>query len=121
MKTMLMTHIAKVRCMRMEKNKRLFLSVSEMDIQKLDEGRATYGMNRSQYIRHLLSKQKKPIAPSIKYQTLVERFNQIDMELRVIALKEELTVEEKLLVFTKIEELRELLGKGGGFGQLDQR
>lgn len=116
-----MTRTAKVRCMKMEKNKRLFLSISELDIQRLDEGRATYGMNRSQYIRHLLSKQKKPVAPSVKYQTLVERFNQIDLELRVIALKEAMTVEDKLLVFTKLEELRELLGKGGGFGQLDQR
>ena len=99
----------------------MFLSVSEEDLIRLDEGRETYGMNRSQYIRHLLSKQKKPVAPSVKYQSLVESFNKIDLELRVIALKDSLSVQEKLLVFTKLEELREILGKGGGFGKLDQR
>lgn len=105
----------------MEKNKRLFLSVSDEDLERLDKGREPLGMNRSQYIRYLLSKQKKMVAPSVRYQALVEQCSRIDLELRVIALKDSLNNEEKLLVLKKLEELREILGKGGTFGQVDQK
>ena len=36
-------------------DKRLFLSLSADDLARLDKRRAEYGMNRSQYIRYLLS------------------------------------------------------------------
>ena len=47
-------------------DKRLFLSLSEDDLARLDKRRAEYGMNRSQYIRYLLSSQRKAIPYSIK-------------------------------------------------------
>ena len=52
----------------MADNKRLFLSLPEEDVKKLDVLRAELGMNRSRYIRYLLSGQKKQICPSIRYR-----------------------------------------------------
>lgn len=45
--------------MAQEKNNRLFLSVSDTDLYKLDILREEMGMNRSQYIRYLISGQKR--------------------------------------------------------------
>lgn len=95
--------------MAQEKNNRLFLSVSDADLSKLDSLRAELGMNRSQYIRYLIEGQKKLLIPSIKYKELITKVSQIDLSLRVIALKDEMSEKDKLLVYSKIEEIKMLI------------
>ena len=46
-----------------EKNSRLFLSISEEDLHRLDMLREELGMNRSQYIRYVISGQKNRGSP----------------------------------------------------------
>ena len=107
--------------MAQEKNNRLFLSVSDADLHRLDALREELGMNRSQYIRYLISGQKRKLIPSVKYKELVTKISQVDLSLRVIALKEEISTEDKLLVFTKIEEIKTLLTGMDIFGHDDQK
>ena len=92
-----------------EKNSRLFLSVSEEDLHRLDMLREELGMNRSQYIRYVISGQKKVLIPSVKYKEMISKLSQIDLSLRVIALKEEMTSEDKLLIYTKLQEIKEIV------------
>ena len=54
-----------------EKNNRLFLSVSDEDLHRLDALRGELGMNRSQYIRYIISGQKRLLIPSVKYKELI--------------------------------------------------
>jgi len=107
--------------MAQEKNNRLFLSVSDADLSKLDTLREELGMNRSQYIRYLIEGQKKVLIPSIKYKELITKIAQIDLSLRVIALKDEMSEKDKLLVYAKIEEIKMLLSGGETFGHDDQK
>ena len=72
----------------MEKNKRLFLSMSQEDVDKLDQLREELGMNRSQYIRYLLSGQRKVIPSAVKDKKLIDAISKIDLDMRVLALKE---------------------------------
>lgn len=65
-----------------EKNSRLFLSVSEEDLHRLDMLREELGMNRSQYIRYVISGQKKVLIPSVKYKEMISKLSQIDLSLR---------------------------------------
>ena len=58
----------------MTNNVRLVLSVSEEDRSKLDKLSAELGMNRSQYVRYLLSGCSKLITPSMKYQEFENTF-----------------------------------------------
>lgn len=95
--------------MAQEKNNRLFLSVSDADLSKLDILRAELGMNRSQYIRYLIEGQKRVLIPSIKYKELITKVSQIDLSLRVIALKDEMDEKDKLIVYSKIEEIKLLI------------
>lgn len=105
----------------MTNNKRLFLSLSEDDTRKLDILREELGMNRSQYIRYVLSGQTKVLSPSIKYKDLVKHLAEIDMHLRVIALKDTVSPGETLAIYSEIKELRTLLSMKGTSGQLDQK
>lgn len=105
----------------MANNKRLFLSLSEEDVQKLDSLREELGMNRSQYIRYVLSGQSKVINPSIKYMEIVKQLAEIDMDLRVIALKDPVSPGETLAIYSEIRELKTLLSMKGSSGQVDQK
>ena len=107
--------------MEKDKNNRLFLSVSDADLSKLDMLRGELGMNRSQYIRYLIEGQKRVLIPSVKYKELVSKLSQIDLSLRVIALKDQMSAEDKLLIFTKLEEIKMLSAGKDTFGHDDQK
>ena len=107
--------------MEKDKNNRLFLSVSDADLSKLDMLRGELGMNRSQYIRYLIEGQKRVLIPSVKYKELVSKLSQIDLSLRVIALKDQMSAEDKLLIYTKLEEIKRLFAGKDTFGHDDQK
>lgn len=105
----------------MEKNNRLFLSVSDADLEKLDALRSELGMNRSQYVRYMIAGQKQVLIPSIKYKALIEKISRIDLSLRVIALKENVEAKDMLLIYAKLEEIKKLLSEGDTKGPGDQK
>lgn len=83
---------------------------------------ASVECNRSQYVRYLLSGCSKLITPSMKYREFVKHFSQIDLSLRVIALKEEVSSEDMLFIESSIKEIKGLLYQGETtFGQVDQK
>lgn len=104
-----------------EKNSRLFLSISEEDLHRLDMLREELGMNRSQYIRYVISGQKKVLIPSVKYKEMISKLSQIDLSLRVIALKPEMTSEDKLLIYAKLQEIKEIVSGNETFSPGDQK
>lgn len=104
----------------MASNKRLFLSLPEEDVARLDVLRTELGMNRSQYIRYVLSGQKRQIVPSIKYKEAIERLASIDLSLRNIVLKESVSEADKLAIYSEISEIKKIFGQGA-FGQVDQK
>lgn len=94
-------------------------ALSEEDAQKLDVLRQELDMKRLQYIRYVISGQTKVLNPSIKYKEIVKQLAEVDLHLRVIALKESVSPEETLAVYAAINELKALLVKKGTSGQLD--
>jgi len=87
-------------------NKRLFLSLSESDLKKLDDLRAELGMNRSEYIRYLLSGQKKVIPFSIKQRHLVEVLSQVDLHLKAICLKDGIKAKDVLYIQESLKDIK---------------
>lgn len=90
-------------------DKRLFLSLSQEDLDRLDVRRRELGMNRSQYIRYLLSGQRKAIPFSIRQKELVEQFSQIDLHLRSLCLKQGLKDDDVLYILESIKDMRKAL------------
>ena len=105
----------------MAANKRLFLSLPEEDVTRLDYLREELGMNRSQYIRYILSGQQKLICPSIKYMEVVKKLSGIDLSLRTIVLKDFVSEEDKLAIYSELQEIKKIFNTKGTFGQVDQK
>lgn len=105
----------------MANNKRLFLSLSEEDVERLDMLRTEIGMNRSQYIRYVISGQNKLLSPSIKYKEMIDRLSHIDLSLRVLALKDGVSEEDILMIYSEIREMKTILNMKGTSSQVDQK
>lgn len=105
----------------MAANKRLFLSLPEEDVARIDYLREELGMNRSQYIRYILAGQQKRICPSIKYMEAVKKLSSIDLSLRTIVLKDSVSEEDKLAIYSELQEIKNNFNTKGTFGQVDQK
>ena len=101
-------------------NNILFLSLSEEDVERLDVLRTELGMNRSQYIRYVLSGQKKKLVPSMQYKDAIGKLSSIDLSLRVIALNESLAEEDRLAIYSELDAIKKIFGQVA-FGQVDQK
>lgn len=104
----------------MANNKRLFLSLSDEDVVRLDTLRNELGMNRSQYIRYVISGQKKTLCPSVKYREAIEKLAAIDLSLRAIVLRDEMTEADRLAVYSELQEIKKIF-RQDTFGQVDQK
>lgn len=105
----------------MEKNKRLFLSMSEEDVAKLDRLKDELGMNRSQYIRYLISGQKKILPGVLRDKKLIDTLSEINLKLQVIALKDGMSATDALTVYSAIDDIKVLLEKRTTFSPVDQK
>ena len=105
----------------MEKTNRLNMYVDADDVVALDYLRAELGMNRSEYIRYMLKNQKRIIPVSIKEKELIQVLSQIDIHLKALALKEELSVEDRLFIYSEIEEIKKLIREGVTSAPLEQK
>ena len=95
----------------MENTYRLNMCVAESDVEILDLRRAELGMSRSEFVRYMIRNQKRIVPVSIKEKELIRVLSDIDTHLKVIALKEILSVEDRLFLYSEIDEIKNLLGK----------
>ena len=102
-------------------NKRLFLSLPEGDLNKLDARRAELGMNRSEYIRFIISGQRKRIPFSVKQRYLVDVLSEVDLHLRAICLKEGIEAKDVLYITESLKEIKRQLFENGTCGQSDHK
>lgn len=93
----------------MEKTYRLNMYVDASDVVTLDLRRAELGMSRSEFVRYLIRNQKRIVPVSIKEKELVRVLSDIDTHLKVIALKENLSVEDRLYLYSEIDEIKNLI------------
>lgn len=100
-------------------NRRLFLSLPEEDVVKLDLLKDELGMNRSEYIRHLLSGEKKKIPENIRLKDLIKVLSDIDLHLRHICLKEGMEVKDTLYVYESLKDIRKAINIT--FSPMDQK
>ena len=86
--------------------------MSEDEWNRFENAREKLGMNRSQYVRYLIDGQKEIRPVAIKQKDMIFHLSNIDRSLKVIAMKEEISEKEKMIVIAKLEDLKNLFGKG---------
>ena len=77
---------------------RLFLSLSEEDMQKFDRACEKAGMKRSQYFKYLLSGRRDIRPPVLQYRELIHVLGNIERDLKVIAMKRNWMIRTEFLL-----------------------
>ena len=90
----------------MEKKVRLFMTVSQEEMNSFETAREKLGMNRSQYLRYLIGGQREIRPPAIKERELIRKLADVERDLKVIAMKEDLSDGDKLLVMEKLDDIK---------------
>ncbi len=91
--------------------KRIYMTMDEKLIERFDKACHKAGLSRSQYLTCLLSGRRDLRPPVLGYKDMVRELAMIQQDLKVIALKESLTDDEKILIFAKLSDIRQLFGK----------
>lgn len=84
---------------------RFCITMSESDVDKFEAGRNAVGMNKSAYVRLLIAEHEGSVPGFIKYKEIIEKLSEIELDLKTLVLKDSLTAEEKLKVYTRINEV----------------
>lgn len=90
----------------MAEKTRLSLSLSRDEYESFENARSVLSMNRSQYLRFLISGQREIRPPAVREQNLIKALADVDMDLRIIAMKPSVSDEEKLLIMAKLDDLK---------------
>ena len=88
---------------------RLFLSLADEEVERFDKARDKAGMTRSQYLKYLLNGRRDIRPPVLRYRELIHSLESIERDLKVIAMKEDLTDEDRLLIMQKLTDVKDIL------------
>ena len=89
---------------------RVFLSLSEEEFARFESARRELGMGKSQYLKYLMSGQKEIRPEPIRNRKLADKLSATSDYLKIIALKDSLTDDEKLYLMELIKSLSSLGG-----------
>ena len=95
---------------------RLFLSLTDDEVAKFDRAREKAGMTRSQYLKFLLSGRRDFRPPAMRYRELITKLSDIERDVKVVAMKDALSDEDRLLMLTRLNDIKEIISdrfKGG--------
>ena len=87
---------------------RLFLSLTEEEVQAFDKARNKAGMTRSQYLKCLLGGRRDIRPPVLQYRDMIHELDSIERDLKVIAMKDDLSDEDRLLIMQRLSDMKEM-------------
>ena len=88
---------------------RLFMSLTEAEVKQFDKACDKAGMTRSQYLKCLLSGRRDIRPPVLQYRDMIHELDSIERDLKVIAMKEDLSEEDRLLIMQRLSDIKEML------------
>ena len=89
--------------------KRIYMTMDEKLIRRFDGACEKTGLNRSQYLSCLLAGRLDLRPPVLKYKEMISALSEIERDLKVIAMKDSLSDNDRILIFAKLSDIKELL------------
>lgn len=90
----------------MARKTRLFMTLSQEELERFEEARERLGFNRSQYLRYLIAGQKEIRPQAIKERELIKLLAEVERDLKIIAMKPSVSNEDKVLILAKLDDLK---------------
>ena len=90
-------------------SKKLYINLTEEEYEQYESSRNQLGMKRGKFLKYLLNGQKEIRPTSIVNIRLVDKLSELDRHLKVIAVKDALSDNEKIYVMEQLRDIKELL------------
>ncbi|MCR5338719.1 MAG: hypothetical protein K6E75_09185 [Lachnospiraceae bacterium] len=91
--------------------KKIYLTLDEAVIEKFEKGCRKYGLTRGRYFSHLVSARNSIGPPAIRMRKLIKALEGVDRDLKVIALKEGLSEDDRVYVMQSLSDIKKLFQK----------
>ena len=101
--------------------KRVCFSVDESVIERFDNACGDAGLTRSQYLGCLLSGRIDIRPPVFGYKALIQCMSSIERDLKAIALREDMSDNDRILILEKLTEIKQLLEERFGNENRERR
>lgn len=88
---------------------RMTVTMAASDIDNFERGRASVGMSKSAYIRFLISEHENNVPEFIYNREIIDKISQLDADIKQLILKEMVSDADKLILYEKLKELKEIL------------
>ena len=88
---------------------RLFLSLTEEEGKQFDKACEKVGMKRSQYLKCLLNGRRDIRPPVLQYREMIHVLESIEKDLKLIAMKEDLSDNDRILIMQKLLEVKDII------------
>ena len=89
--------------------KRLYMTLDEKLIERLDKACRKAGLSRSQYMEVLLSGRIDIRPPVLQYGEMIRKLCGIEQDLKVMVLKDSLSEEDRVLIMTRLSDIKEMI------------
>ena len=86
--------------------KKIYLTLDEEVIEKFEKGCKRHGLTRGQYFSRLLSSRNDIRPPAIRFRKLIKLLEGIERALKVIALKDALSEEDRVYVLQSLSDMK---------------
>ena len=90
---------------------RIFMSLTEDEAKKFDSACEKAGMTRSQYLKLLLNGRRDIRPPVLQYRKMIHVFESIERDLKVLAMKDSLSDEDRIVIMQKLSEIKDGLSE----------
>lgn len=90
-------------------NKKLYINLTEEEFEQFETSRQQLGMKRGKFLKYLLNGQREIRPTSIVSMRLIDSVSEVSRNLKIIAMKDELSDNDKIYVCEKIRDIEELL------------
>ncbi len=90
---------------------RLFLSLTEEEVDSFDKACEKAGLTRSKYLKYLLNGRRDIRPPVLRYREMIHVLESIEKDLKVIAMKDDLSDEDRIIIMQRLSDLKEMFSK----------
>ncbi len=86
--------------------KKIYLTLDEEVIEKFEKECKRHGLTRRQYFSRLLSSRNDIRPPAIRFRKLIKLLESVERALKVIALKDALSEEDRVYVLQSLSDMK---------------
>ncbi len=87
--------------------KRVYMTMDEQQIDRLDKSCKKLGLSRSQFISCLMKGRTDIRPPMLQYKEMIRQLSEIERDLKVVALKDDLSDNDRILILTSLSDLKD--------------